>query len=128
MKNTIIALVIAFASFTPTAYAMEPGYGGDIDCNPWREGDSKGASGQCFSNADDTNKRLYELEIAVDRLQHSQTGASSRSSDNESSTGVSQHDFDRLEARVSFLESTFDKIQSALATITSFLGSLAARI
>jgi outer membrane murein-binding lipoprotein Lpp len=122
---------------------MTPGYGGNITCEPWREGQSQDASGLCFNNADVTNKRLYELEVQVSQLQQQvQQQANQRPQQTASQAapqapqqvttvvtgGVSQKDFDMLASRVTGLEKALAITQSLLAKLTTVVNALKLRV
>lgn len=128
MKKYFLSIIIAASVLAPTAsaFAMEPGYGGDIDCTVWREGMSKDQTGLCFKDSDVTNRRLYELEQAVDRLQSQRSAPNSGSASNAS--GVTASQFNALERRVSAIESTFDALSKTLTQISTWLATIAARV
>ena len=137
MKKILFSsmLIASFAVFVPVTFAatITPGYGGTITCEPWREGQPKDASGTCFSNADDTNKRLYELEQAVATLQQQNASLqapqpAAAAPQAPSSNGVSAAQFNALADRVTVIERTFTALSQTLAQLSTFLATVTAHL
>jgi hypothetical protein len=111
MKKIILILGLMFIA--SPAMAMPLGWGSDIDCKVWREGDKTideaGFWQENFcKSAHEPTKRLYELEILVTKLesQISQLQATC----NSQSIPVTGGD----DLRVSALESRMSKVESVL--------------
>jgi hypothetical protein len=146
MKKIIIAIIIT-ALFPISAFAITPGYGGNIQCQVWREGmptaGTTGAPVYC-NDLQDLYKRTYELEQLTNQLRsqndalqqkvNSQSGATVQPTQTivqTKETIVRDPDntkVDALEKRVSALETavTFiqTKIMAAIQTTIDLLKKL----
>jgi hypothetical protein len=140
LKSYILATVIGFSlvGFTPTAQAFTPGWGGDITCKVWREGDptglGTGAAGYC-DNTNEVFKRLYELEEAVDTLQAqnqllkqqiaaNKTTTSTTKTVNSTTSKADSARITALEKRMSAVETLAKRINGFVNTINKALRTL----
>lgn len=69
MKKIFIAFVLSLAILLPTTAAFAaPGYGAEVtNCVVWHEGMGARQPIHC-KGSDEINRRLYELEVAMDSL------------------------------------------------------------
>jgi hypothetical protein len=75
LKRCIIGAVIGFCCtvFIPTAHALSPGSGGNLNCKIWHESDGVLSDWSQYcktdASAQEEHARLYALEVAVNDLQ-----------------------------------------------------------
>jgi len=130
MKSYILAAVLGFSLliFTPTAQAFTPGYGGDISCKVWREGDptglGTGAAGYC-DNTNEIFKRLYELEEAVDTLQAQNATLKQQVAANKTTTSTSKTVTSKTaNTRIAALEKRMLAVETLAKRINGFVNTI----
>lgn len=130
MKKTIIiaALVALILPYSSYAVTIIPGDGGTLNCIPWNQNitpaDAATYQGQpVCGKGDDTTKRIYNLELAVQGLTQTvgqlQSQVSSLKAQNAPQQAVAaavpQSAQPSLEPRVASLEKRTSALESAVA-------------
>jgi hypothetical protein len=126
MKKIIIAILIAISLPTNTM-AITPGYGSEIKCHVWREGDGdptnrKAGDPVYCKDYQDTPRRIYELEVIVQNLQNQiqnqAISSTQQSCDCDTKIAHIETRLGTLEKIVEFLQTN---VITLLKTIISFL-------